>query len=100
MTIVEARRTIAWSERSCHAGEHSQLSRGLCDMDNSDLGRRVLELVNLARATYGAFALETLLRGQPRSASFCPIGRSLRIGVEYWLFVAVGTKYLRVWTVG
>jgi hypothetical protein len=69
-------------------------------MDNSNLGRRVLELVNLARATYGAFALETLLRGQPRSASFCPIGRSLRIGVEDWLFVAVGTRYLRVWTVG
>jgi hypothetical protein len=69
-------------------------------MDNSDLGRRVLELVNLARATYGAFALETLLRGQPRSASFCPIGRSLHIGVEYWLFVAVGTKYLRVWALG
>ena len=60
--------------------------------------RRVLELVNMARASYGAPELEALLPGQPRSASFCPIGRSLRKGVEEWLFVAVGTRYLRVWT--
>lgn len=66
-------------------------------MDSRDRTERVLKLVNLARATYGAFELEALLRGQPRSASFCPVGRSLRSGVEDWLFVAVGTKYLRVW---
>jgi len=52
----------------------------------------------MARASYGAPELDALLPGQPRSASFCPIGRSSRKGVEEWLFVAVGTRYLRVWT--
>jgi hypothetical protein len=61
---------------------------------------RVLELVNLARSTYGADELESLLPGQPLSASFCPLGRSLRSGVGDWLFVAVGTKHLRLWTLG
>ncbi len=69
-------------------------------MDSPDRKESVLKLVNLARATYGAFELGTLLWGQPRSASFCPIGRSLRKGVEDWLFIAVGTKYLRVWGLG
>jgi|SRR5215472_11284242 len=66
----------------------------------SDRNSRTLQLVNLARASYGAFQLEALLSGQPLSASFCPIGRSLRAGVEDWLFAAVGTKYLRVWSPG
>src|SRR5262245_56930396 len=69
-------------------------------MNSRDRSGRVLKLVNLARPTYGAFELETLLRGQLQSASFCPIGRSLRRGVEDWLFVAVGTKHLRVWAPG
>jgi hypothetical protein len=61
---------------------------------------RVLELVNQARATYDASELKRLLPGQVQSASFCPIGRSLRAGVEDWLFTAVGTKFLRVWALG
>jgi hypothetical protein len=69
-------------------------------VNDNDLDKRALKLVNLARATYDAFQLNTLLKGQAQSASLCPIGRSLRIGVEDWLFVAVGTKYLRVWTLG
>ena len=69
-------------------------------MDTNDLAQRVRRLVNLARATYGGFELDALLRGKIQSASFCPIGRSMRIGVEHWLFVAVGTKHLRVWTLG
>ena len=44
--------------------------------------------------------MKSLLSGQPLSASFCPLGRSLRAGVEDWLFVALGTKFLRVWAVG
>jgi hypothetical protein len=59
---------------------------------------RILRLVNQARKAYGAFELEGLLPGKPLSASFCPLGRSLRRGMEDWLFVAVGTKHLRVWT--
>jgi len=62
--------------------------------------KRVLDLINQARAIYGARELTSLLPGQPRSASFCPVGRSLRAGVEDWLFVAVGTKHLRLWTLG
>jgi hypothetical protein len=60
----------------------------------------VLKLVNLARAAYGAFDLETVLGGEPHSASFCAIGRSLRSGVEDWLFVAIGSTHLRLWTLG
>lgn len=59
---------------------------------------RILKLVNLARCTYGAAELERLLPGEPLSASFCPVGRSLRNGAEDWLFVAVGNKHLRLWT--
>jgi hypothetical protein len=73
---------------------------GSINMEGGDRSGPVLKLVNLARAAYGAFELETLLSGQPRSASFCPIGRSLRKGVEDWLFTAVGTKYLRIWALG
>jgi hypothetical protein len=69
-------------------------------MDNSVHGRTVLKLVNQARAAYGALELGTLLSGQPHSASFCPIGRSFRSGVEDWLFVALGSKHLRLWTLG
>jgi hypothetical protein len=57
----------------------------------------VLKLVNLARVAYGALELKSLLSGQPYRASRCPIDRSLLSGVEDWLFVAVGTKYLRLW---
>jgi hypothetical protein len=69
-------------------------------MDNSGLGSSVLKLVNQARAAYGALELETLPSGQPHSASFCPIGRSFRSGVGDWLFVALGSKHLRLWTPG
>jgi hypothetical protein len=69
-------------------------------MDNRGQNSSVLRLVNLARAAYGALELETLLSGQPRSASVCTIGRSLRSGLEDWLFVAVGSKYLRLWARG
>jgi len=69
-------------------------------MDSRDRSERVLKLVNLARTSYGAFELEALLGGQLQSASFCPIGRSLRRGAEDWLFVAVGTQHLRVWALG
>ena len=65
-----------------------------------DSRNQVLKLVNLARATYGASQLESLSGGQTQSAPFCPIGRSLRRGVEAWLFVTVGSKHLRLWTVG
>lgn len=41
------------------------------NMDSRDLSGPVLKLVNLARASYGAFELETLLMGQPQNASFC-----------------------------
>ena len=69
-------------------------------MDNRGQNSSVLRLVNLARAAYGAFELKTLLSGEPHSASVCSIGRSLRSGVEDWLFVAVGSKYLRLWARG
>ncbi len=69
-------------------------------MDNRDRSAQVLKLVNLARATYGAPELESLPGGQIRSALYCPIGRSLRTGVEDWLFVTVGSKHLRLWAVG
>jgi hypothetical protein len=69
-------------------------------MDIQDPNRSVLRLVNLARAAYGAVELKSLLTGQPHSASGCVIGRSLRWGVEDWLFVAVGSKYLRLWALG
>ncbi len=61
---------------------------------------RILDLINQARGTYDAFPLERLLPGQIRSASFCPLGRSLRVGVEDRVFAAVGTKHLRIWTAG
>lgn len=70
------------------------------DIDSPDQIGRVLKLVNLARASYGAFELEALQKGETQSASFCPIGRSLRKGVEDWLFAAVGNKHLRVWALG
>jgi hypothetical protein len=70
------------------------------NMDNRDRSGSVLKLVNLARAAYGAPDLKSLLIGQRYSASLCPIGRSLRRGVEDWLFVAVGCKYLRLWALG
>jgi hypothetical protein len=69
-------------------------------MDSRDRSEQVLKLVNLARATYGAAELEALPRGELHSAPFCPIGRSLRRGVEDWLFVTVGSKHLRLWAVG
>jgi hypothetical protein len=69
-------------------------------MDNRGQVSSVLKLVNQARAAYGAPELETLLSGQPHSVSFCPIGRSLRSGVEEWLFVALGSKHLRLWAPG
>ena len=69
-------------------------------MDNRGQSGSILKLVNLARAAYGAPELKTLLGGQPHSASFCSIGRSLRSGVEDWLFVAVGTRHLRLWALG
>ncbi len=69
-------------------------------MENLGQSNSILKLVNLARGAYGANNLETLLRGQPHSASFCTIGRSLRNGVEDWLFVAIGSKYLRLWASG
>jgi hypothetical protein len=69
-------------------------------MDNRVQIGSVLKRVNLARAAYGAFDLETLLGGEPHSASFCAIGRSLRSGVEDWLFVSIGSAHLRLWTLG
>ena len=69
-------------------------------MENLGQGNSVLKLVNLARGAYGASKLETLLRGQRHSPSFCTIGRSLRSGVEDWLFVAIGSRYLRLWARG
>lgn len=69
-------------------------------MDNGNRRRSVLNLVNLARSAYSAPELEALLGGRPHSASICAIGRSLRNGVEDWLFVAVGNKYLRLWALG
>ncbi len=69
-------------------------------MDNRDRSAQVLKLVNLARASYGAAELESLPGGQIRSALYCPIGRSLRTGVEDWLFITVGSKHLRLWAVG
>jgi hypothetical protein len=69
-------------------------------MGHGDRSVSLLKLVNLARATYGVFELETLPMGQLQSAPFCPIGRSLRRGVEDWLFVAVGTTHLRLWALG
>jgi hypothetical protein len=68
-------------------------------MDSRDGSRQVLKLVNLARATYGATQLDSLSGGQVHRALFCPIGRSLRRGVEAWLFVTVGSKHLRLWAV-
>ena len=68
-------------------------------MDNRDRSAQVLKLVNLARASYGAAELESLPGGQIRSALYCPIGRSLRTGVEDWLFITVGSKHLRLWAV-
>lgn len=69
-------------------------------MDRRDRSEQVLKLVNLARGTYGASDLEALAGGELHSAPFCPIGRSLRKGVENWLFVTVGSKHLRLWAVG
>jgi hypothetical protein len=69
-------------------------------VDNRDPSEKVLKLVNLARAAYGAPELESLPGGQIRSALYCPVGRSLRKGVEDWLFVTVGSKHLRLWAVG
>lgn len=80
---------------------------GMGQMDGAEKSRnysvqpeRVLDLVNQARSTYDAPQLIELLPGEVRSASFCPLGRSFRAGVENRLFTAVGTKYLRVWTPG
>jgi hypothetical protein len=61
---------------------------------------RILKLINQARKAYGAFELKNLQPGKPRTASHCPVCRSLRAGVEDWLFVAVGSKHLRVWALG
>lgn len=69
-------------------------------MDSRNRSEQVLKLVNLARATYGASELEALPGGELHSAPFCPIGRSLRKGVEDWLFATVGSKHLRLWAVG
>ena len=69
-------------------------------MDSPDPGEKALKLVNLARAAYGAPELESLPGGQIRNALYCPVGRSLRKGVEDWLFVTVGSKHLRLWAVG
>jgi hypothetical protein len=69
-------------------------------MDNRSESEQVLKLVNMARATYGAYALEALPQGELHSAPFCPIGRSLRRGAEDWLFVTVGSKHVRLWAIG
>ena len=68
-------------------------------MNDLERSEKVLRLVNLARASYGAPQLETLEVGEPHSAPFCPIGRSLRRGVDDRLFVTVGSRHLRLWTV-
>jgi hypothetical protein len=83
-------------EVSC-LGDVSGITPQQLKLSPIDASSPELRLVNMARVSYGAAELESLLPGQPRSASFCPIGRSLRKGVEGWLFVAVGTRYLRVW---
>jgi hypothetical protein len=69
-------------------------------MDSRNGSEQILRLVNLARATYWASELEALPGGELHSAPFCPIGRSLRRGVEDWLFVTVGSKHLRLWAAG
>jgi hypothetical protein len=69
-------------------------------MDHRDRRGSVLKLVNLARAAYGAPDLKSLASGQRHSASVCAIGRSLRSGVEDWLFVAVGRTHVRLWALG
>jgi hypothetical protein len=69
-------------------------------MDTQIRTRSVLRLVNLARAAYGAPDLKVLVSGQPHRVSACAVGRSLSSGVEDWLFVAVGSKYLRLGGLG
>jgi hypothetical protein len=60
----------------------------------------VLRLINAAREAYGCAPLDTIPRGERASPSFDPIARAFRAGADDWLFLAVGSNWLRLGACG
>jgi hypothetical protein len=61
---------------------------------------KVLMLINAAREAYGCAPLDSLPRGERASPSFDPIARAFRAGADDWLFLAVGSNWLRLGACG
>lgn len=60
----------------------------------------VLRLINLARAAYGCAPLDAIPRGERASPSFDPMARAFRTGADEWLFLALGSRWLRIGACG
>jgi hypothetical protein len=60
----------------------------------------VLRLINAAREAYGCAPLDSIPRGERASPSFDPMARAFRAGAEEWLFLAVGSNWLRLGACG
>jgi hypothetical protein len=60
----------------------------------------VLRLVNAAREVYGCAPLVAIPRGERASPSFDPMARAFRAGADDWLFLAIGSNWLRLGACG
>ncbi len=60
----------------------------------------VLRLINAAREAYGCAPLDSIPRGERASPSFDPMARAFRAGADQWLFLAVGSNWLRLGACG
>jgi hypothetical protein len=60
----------------------------------------VLRLINAARTAYGCGPLDAIPRGERASPSFDPMARAFRAGADEWLFLAVGSNWLRLGACG
>jgi hypothetical protein len=61
---------------------------------------QVLRLINAAREAYGCAPLDSIPRGERASPSFDPMARAFRSGADDWLFLAVGSNWLRLGACG
>jgi hypothetical protein len=62
--------------------------------------KQVLMLVNAAREAYGCAPLDSIPRGERASPSFDPMARAFRAGADDWLFLAIGSNWLRLGACG
>lgn len=60
----------------------------------------VLKLINAAREAYGCAPLDAIPRGERASPSFDPVARAFRTGADEWLFLALGSRWLRIGACG